>query len=626
MGVYTSITKAPWRVEAPLQPIGGESLDGFIARVAAASWIDNALTITNLAGVTYGHKPTLATHGWDGLPILADCLQVDVEELRCRSYPAIEGTDRRQFFGVEVERRDIETRVRRFAPASLALSPHHRAMWQLRPFPFCSETWQYLVDQCPRCGAVQRWYHANGIDRCDQCVEELSLAPAETVPDEERPALRFAIGLVHADPALRQRSLFELPAELQALGPAAAFELLVRLTTLVDGEMAKNRVGTFSTWSLPAARITSAIARAWPLLAGWPGAVTEFMGERIQTAPTRHVDGNEGLSVRFLKLPRVPGLRQDVADAIARLRLSVQLDGPEQCLFKERTMGIKEVAAALGRGTKETAEIRRQGGLKTIFAIKEKRPVALFDAAEVRSISSFIKERLGFAAASWRIGISYHGVEQLVTMRLLATTEDRYCQVRYGSRQTTETAMDDFRCRLQRASEDIPCTAPITLRKAALAIGGRLKPWGPIFHALLTGGIPFQLNDEDGPLTERIIVDRSAISQLIALEFAASDYPESTFEYSMTRFDAGETLNVGPKAYTPVINAIIGRSAEAKFVRVHDVLQLATTHISAPEIGARLGISSRSAFNLASRIGVTFLGEAGWCRRDAEKLIFADAA
>jgi hypothetical protein len=286
-------------------------------------------------------------------------------------------------------------------------------------------------------------------------------------------------------------------------------------------------------------------------------------------------------------------------------------------------MGIKKVAATLGRGTKEIAEIRREGGLSTIFALKGDRPVALFDTVEIRSIQAVINERVGFDAAAWRIGVSRHGIEQLTAMHLLATAADRYCEVRYGSRQTTQTAMDDFRSRLKNAAGSEPFAAPISLKNAAKAIGGRLKPWGPIFDALLTGTISFHLNDEEGPLTDRIILDRSSVDALIALEFVLSDYPRSTFEYSMTRLDAGEALNLAAKAYTQVVNAL---DPDAKFVRVHDVLDLATTHISATEIGVRLGISSGSAYAVARNAGVTLLGPAGWSRKEAERLIFADAA
>lgn len=626
MGAQSDVAKAPWRVEAPLTPIAGESLDGFIARVAAASWIDNAFTITSLAGARYGHRSTLATHAREGLPIVADCLQVDVEDLYSRFYPATNVLAQRKFFGVSVHRRDIETGIRRFAPAAMEISPHHRALWQLRPFPFCSETWQYLLERCPRCDAIQRWYHANGIDRCDHCVEELSVARAINVPIEQRPALQLAIGLVHPDPKLRQRSIGELPAEIGKLGSATALELLVRLMGLVDGGMIQNRTGKNSNWSMSATAITSAMAQAWPLLAGWPDAVLDFMTKRIAEAQTRHSDGNGGRSLRFLKVARSPCVPADVANTISRLMQSVQLDATRPSLLKQRTVGINKVAAALGQGTKEIAEVRRKGGLKTIFALKGDRPLALFETDEIRMIEAVVKDRVGLSAAAGRIGISYHGIEQLVAMGALPTAADRYCQVRYSARQTTETALAEFDSRLQHASEDIPLTTATTLRKAAMAIGGRLKPWGPVFHALLTKDIRFCLNVGSASLTDRIIVDRSAIAAFAALKFNAFEYADSTFEHSMTRLDAGEALNLSPKAYTQAINAIVGGPAEAKFVPLHDVLQLAETHISAQEIGMRIGISSRSAFFLATKAGVTLLGPAGWCRQEAQALISAHAA
>lgn len=152
-------TRASWTIRRPLPPIEGESLDGFIGRVAAHNLLDNAHTITSEGGVGYGHRPDLSTRGWDGLPAVAECLQVDVSHLQARSYPlANSARDLRLFFGTPIERRHLETRTRRFSPGSLSLSAHHRALWQLRIFPFCIETWEYLIDRCPRCNALQRWY------------------------------------------------------------------------------------------------------------------------------------------------------------------------------------------------------------------------------------------------------------------------------------------------------------------------------------------------------------------------------------------------------------------------------------------------------------------------------------
>jgi hypothetical protein len=625
MGAYTCITQAPWRVEAPLQPIGGESLDGFIARVAAANWIENTLRITSLAGVMYGHKPTLATHGWEGLPILADCLQIDVEELRRRSYPAVESTNRRQFFGADVERRDIETRVRRFAPAGLEKSPHHRALWQLRPFPFCSETWQYLLDRCPRCEAVQRWYHTNGVERCDRCVEELSIAPAEEVPLEERAALSSAIGLVHPDPVVRERSLLELPPELQQRGATLAFELLVRLMALIDEGIIKSRVGKMSSWSLPPAAITSAASRAWPLLKGWPQATQEFMAERISTAATRHNDGNKRLSLRFLNPDAATGLSGAAAEVIRELRESVDLDGPRRAQLEDETMGIKQAAATLGRGTKQIADIRRHGALNTVFTLKGNRPVARFETAEIRKVAAVLEQRVGLNAAAWRFGVAQNGALQLVAMNLLETDADRYCLARYGARQTTETAVRDFEDRLQSVSVAKQLASPISLRNAAMGIGGRLKPWGPMFDMLVGGAVPFTLEQRAAPLTERLFVDRSSVIQFLPLQFDPADYAEIFSEDSMSRIDAGEVLNLHPRAYTDAIRELTS-SKDAKLVRVSEILAIAETHISAAEIGVRLGTNARSAYFLAGRSGVPLLGPAGWCRKEVERLIFDHAA
>ena len=154
-----------------------------------------------------------------------------------------------------------------------------------------------------------------------------------------------------------------------------------------------------------------------------------------------------------------------------------------------------------------------------------------------------------------------------------------------------------------------------------MGIGGRLKPWGPMFDALLLGAIPFTLKADDLPLSERLFVGRSGLLDLLPMQFDPADYPHASFEYSMSRLDAGEVLNLHARAYTETIRTLKS-AGDSKLVRVSEILKLAKTHISAAEIGVRLEISTGSAFFLANRSGVPLLGPAGWCRKQTERLIF----
>lgn len=56
----------------------------------------------------------------------------------------------------------------------------------------------------------------------------------------------------------------------------------------------------------------------------------------------------------------------------------------------------------------------------------------------------------------------------------------------YGGPQTTLEAFQELSRRIERGAI-ATVSDPIPLRRAAMIIGGRLKPWGPIFEALIDG-------------------------------------------------------------------------------------------------------------------------------------------
>ena len=617
---------ASWTVRRPLPPIEGESLDGFIARVAAHTLVDNALAISSLGGVAYGHRPDLSTHGWEGLPAVAECLQVDIADLQQRSYPLIDpARDLRLFFGTPLERRHFEVRTRRFSPAGLRLSNHHRALWQLRIFPFCIETWEYLLDRCPRCHAPQRWYRTNGIERCDYCVEDLRRAPSELVPPEHREAALAAVGLAHPDQERRSASLKRLPDALQSLGSGPTLELLILLLPLFDRAMPGTRAGKRRTWDAPPSRITAAVAKAWPVLEAWPGAALDLLAANIAVAPSRYSDGAHGMSIYFLNTAGAYA-HPAVKEAIASLRAEVDLDGPRGDTIRATTLGIKSVSKLLGHGTHQLTRIRRLGGLPTIFTLKGSRAVARFDTTKVAEIRRVIDVRLSFERAAWLLGISYHGVEQLAAMRLLPTITHPYFPLRYGCPQTTLPGLQMLQQRIEaRAAKTVP--DPIRLRSAVAVIGGRLKPWAPIFQALLDGAMPYSLNETGERLTQRIEIGRSSLATLAQIHFERQRYPNIPFAESMTRHDAGEVLNLQPKEYTPLLKSYeSGDHASDRIVPVAEIERLAQELIGSAEVALRLGISARSAFYRLQKLGIDTLHSFLWRRASIEELLFNETS
>jgi hypothetical protein len=583
--------------------------------VAASNWIDKVVDLSRLAGVRYAVSPVLTTQCWDGLPVLADCLGVDVAELQVRSYPKAEAPGYRLFFGLPVGRGEIESYKRRFAPKSLALAGHHRALWQLRSFPFCDETWQYLIDQCPRCGAIQRWQHANGVDRCDHCIADLSSATAADVPQDQRGALSDAIGLVHPDADRRTRSLAKLPKPLGGLNAASAYELLFCTAAMLAPRM--DRVRHNCSRSRPDAIITKAVAEAWTLLREWPHGPQAYFVERIITSTKRHDDGNDGRNARFLKLPVYGQVTPPVAEVISDLRASIDLSGPRREELLQLTSDIREASKILGTGAQPLTAIRRKGGLNTVFLMNKDHATVRFDSSEIKSIGRVLKDRYGPEKIAWKYGLPVYAIEQCMAMKIITTFADRFCLLRYGSRQTTRQAVSQFVQRLASAATVAKFDAPVTLSYASRAIGGRLKPWGPIFDALLSGAVPFSVADGPQRLAHRIVIDGSALRRFEGVEFDITAYPDATCRTIIRRHEATEILNLDPDDIAALAAQLPAYGGDLKDMSLDDVLDVAKKHISSRELGARLALP-RGQVRVAQKAGIPWLGPAGWCRHQAE--------
>ena len=194
-------------------------------------------------------------------------------------------------------------------------------MWQLR-IPFDTDTGEILVSNCPLCGQTQRWRHSAGIAFCDRCGESLD-QPAERLDEDLLANLKLAVGLTHTDPARRAASLALLPNEIASLGPAMAFELLLRLVPMAEPACRWNRGDRI--WRNDPHDIAMGMHGAWQILAGWPKAMTSRISRDIATADRRYSDGNRGATLRFLNLRDAPYLRQVLREIVQRLYNSIEL-------------------------------------------------------------------------------------------------------------------------------------------------------------------------------------------------------------------------------------------------------------------------------------------------------------
>jgi hypothetical protein len=486
------------------QPYPGESLYGLIAAVTAENDLVRVALIAGDGERAHGQRPMLTGAGADELLPLAEMLEIDISELVLRSYRTVaDNPGRRTFFGTTVARVDVRRDARFFSPGALARQPFHRAMWQLR-IPFDIETGEILLSKCPLCSRTQRWRHSAGIAFCDGCGDSLD-QQTDRIEDDVLPEAALAVGLTHTDPDVRARSLAMLPEEIASLGPAAAYELLLRLVPVVEPGCTWTRGDRL--WRNDPHGIARGMQGAWRLLASWPEAMTDRISRDIATSSTRHTDGNRGETVRFLKLRDSDHLPQNLRSVIRRLRDSIDLAGPHGAAVRGRTMICKEVSSLLGIGTAQLVAMRRRGVFRTIGVAKGPILVPAFDREEVLQVTSDYRRRQPLLRANGVLGLPYYAVEQLCALGHLPLLSHPYFDARYGKPQTTEDAIKALVGRLTGGhSPGEPDAIPIL--SAMQMVGGRLKPWDSVIEAMLSGVLRYSLVDHPGPLFDRIRVRR----------------------------------------------------------------------------------------------------------------------
>jgi len=599
---------APWRVDKFHPPFPYEFGDAYVVRVACADRKDGAFAITRLAGCEHWAKSSLFTSPEADLAVVADCMRVPVEELRTRCLPyADEEKEHRSWWGISLYKRELELDRRMFCPTGLVRAAYTRSEWQLRALPFDEETAHVLTDRCHRCGAIQRFGRAAGIENCDRCFTDLRRGTTPAVPEHLLSSLSNALGLVHPDAERRRQTLAMLPPAVADLGSSDAFTLMRHLSVLSDPSLPA--VG----W-LPAVDIDqrlrrlASMAEAWTLLAGWPHAVTELLDCRIAKSMVRHDDGLGGAAVRFFMKASHPRTSTKVARLIEGLRASLRIDQPSGREHAERTLTFQAAAATLMVSTNDLTSVRREGVLKVRFGLKHRLPVALYDRADCEELGALHRSCRTLNRLAWSIRVPIYALEQLVALNLLPLERHPFIVGRFDEPVASLQSMLALTERIERGAEalDEPGTPFI---RALFAEEGGMRPWGPAIERLLSGEVRYGFA-AGCRLASRILVAKADLPKLRDLAFDRSRHPGVPFSSTISLENACEVLDL---KWDPAVKILGPAKAGPENYPLDHVVAIAREHMSVIEIGRRLGLGPagwRKARDFATRTAIPPLS--GW--------------
>ena len=135
-----------------------ESLLSIIARTADANVVPNTATLLRQALGAVGQTASTPLTQTAKVQEIAALFNADPDQISARMLPSADGAQVTSidWFGTPLERRFLEVRKRRYAPAALAAAPYGRSSWQIRPLLYCPETFERLQDTCGSCGSQLR--------------------------------------------------------------------------------------------------------------------------------------------------------------------------------------------------------------------------------------------------------------------------------------------------------------------------------------------------------------------------------------------------------------------------------------------------------------------------------------
>jgi hypothetical protein len=484
--------------------------------------------------------------------------------------------------------------------------------------PFCAESWEYLTDRCSLCGTVQRFYHARGVDRCDACGDSLTDAVANTVPEASRDILSFAVGMVDPLEERRIASMRRLPPPLAGLGPEHLLELMWHLRYLTAPTGLKVRRDT--AWRDDPQGHTERMRVAAELVLGWPDKPLELVGRRLAA---RHGSGNDATlraTSAFFRTEQLRLLSAPVRSVVRSLYDAMDPTAPSQSMTT-RPITLHASKAICGLSNDELAEHRRCGRLRSVpFVGSFGKLIAGFDESEIRWLGDAMRSRKSASAVAADLGISLHGVEQLVCLRLLNGIDHPVFAARYDRLQFEEEAVDKFLEHVRSAA-----TAPlagIPLRQAVRIIPGA-KPWGPIVAAMLDGRLPV------GPAPDNRLVCSAVISPkslpfVQGLRFDKVNYPAFEFDRVMSKKDALDSLNLNASDGRFLQPGMTARATPTDYrvVRVDFVEQMSRDHVSLSELLARSGRRPAEIRRALTKGRVGTPTAFGWPRATAEAVLF----
>lgn len=487
-------------VRFPLQPHENESLPGYLARVAAWNVLEGPKALLRMAGVA-GNSELADQVAARALEFTRELGISQASLLRMVVVGDAPGSAEVSFFGAPLRRNMVRTKVRHVAPASLRISNHHRATWQVSAISWCPETWDPLIDKCPACGQKLNFETQLGVEYCQACSFNLGLAEVVPIPSEYRPHLKVLSDSVSPSAHVRSEAANSLPKPFRELSSNALLGLAATTARALR--------------SRPNATLApSELAAAVEMLAAYPAsfeATVERHADRSTPAPFFQRLNASPCLASYPELERIaPEILARFLPP-SRLRKTVIRQREELGLLTARA-----AATRLGLTRSQLYQLLQAGELHLRYG--------WYQPEQIEAVAARLANRVSLARLEKHFGLPRSGAEQLISLGLLKINTDPLIAKLFAGLQIDRRSWDDLMAKLEAAIglPSIP-EPPITLLDAFHAVGGQEKPWGAIIGAHVTRKVVGALTHEP---TGQLRFSSLSVTPKFARELASGARPD----------------------------------------------------------------------------------------------------
>jgi hypothetical protein len=495
------------------EPFLGECFSSVLARACDANVFTKPLHLLGLVGLHAQASEAVPFSRTSTAPAIAKLLGTAVAEIESRMHPAVQdefGRSTVHWFGTSMERRHIESSVRRFAPNSLEQSEHFPAVWGVRLLDFCPNTMELLLSECPHCARTLGWRACRFLSKCEKCGASLVHGESPTVQLELREPARLGAALVSHSHQVRRGALSSLPEPFATWAPADA---LLGLLTLGEAHLSLDALGDTFESAGAAQKIASGIEFA----KNWPDSLSRFL--KASTAKTNSTSVREGLgplgklfSSGATRTPIRDLVRSTISASLGEAMVPVRLHLGSAVNDTCRAGMLSALEASKLLGIRLNRLRRLEGSSDTFLnRHKVKGGPALYDQAAILRLRTALKDGATTQVCARQLGLPKYLVEAFILAKILELVKCPDAAIVTGNHLVSIASLDALRERLRQQSR--PIGGGITLRKA-MQRNGDSRDWVTVFQKMLDGRIRLQIDDRDGrSLSDALIVRATDIDR-----------------------------------------------------------------------------------------------------------------